>query len=92
MEEIIEWQKINKYNTLKTDHINYVFNDNLNTKWIGTNQGLYLQKKYNINNKGNFWKPTKNTVHVSYAIEPQASRVMFKIIHNVYSCMYSGSK
>lgn len=44
-------QKINKYNTLKTDHINYVFNDNQNIKWIGTNQGLYQQKKYNINNR-----------------------------------------
>lgn len=40
-------QKINKYNSLKTDEINAVFKDNQNTIWIATNKGLYRLIKEN---------------------------------------------
>ncbi|WP_172824395.1 sensor histidine kinase [Polaribacter sp. KT25b] len=46
-------QKINKYNSLKTDEINTVFKDNQNTIWIATNKGLYQLKNDNYNNSNN---------------------------------------
>ncbi|MDD7913903.1 two-component regulator propeller domain-containing protein [Polaribacter ponticola] len=38
-------QKINKYNSLKTNAVFTVFNDKQNTKWIASNNGLYQIKK-----------------------------------------------
>ena len=47
-------QKINKYNSLKTDAINAVYKDNQNTIWIATNKGLYrLKNEESINLKDN---------------------------------------
>jgi two-component system sensor histidine kinase LytS len=47
-------QKINKYNSLKTDAINVVYKDNQNTIWIATNKGLYrLKNEESINLKDN---------------------------------------
>jgi two-component system sensor histidine kinase LytS len=50
-------QKINKYNSLKTDEINNVFKDKQNTIWIATNKGLYR-----IINDDNFDSNDKNPV------------------------------
>jgi len=47
-------RKINKYNSLETDHINTVFKDNQNTIWIASYNGLYRLKNddsYNSNDK-----------------------------------------
>jgi sensor histidine kinase YesM len=41
-------RKINKYNSLETDHINTVFKDNQNTIWIASNKGLYNLKSDNL--------------------------------------------
>lgn len=43
-------QKINKYNSLKTDKINTVFKDNKNTIWIATDKGLYRLINENLSN------------------------------------------
>jgi two-component system sensor histidine kinase LytS len=47
-------QKINKYNSLKTNKINSVFKDNQNTIWIASQEGLYNLKNSitkSLNNK-----------------------------------------
>jgi hypothetical protein len=52
-------QKINKYNSLKTNSIYNVFKDTLKANWIATNDGLYKINFANQSNKFN----RKPTIH-----------------------------